>query len=97
MTETREKKHNVKKNEIMILDLPLLMYRICSVWPFETPQRPRITLSDEEALALAPESSALARMVESQVVIRTSHIRQNIIWKNRMSKHDRKKRTGGKK
>lgn len=58
----------------------LLMYQIvASSPPAKTPSAPRITLSNEEAFALAPEPTALTRMIKAQVVVRADHIREDII------------------
>lgn len=65
---------------IIATSCQLLMHPIAaSSPPAETPSAPEITLSNEEAFALAPESTTLTGVIKAQVVVRADHIRKNII------------------
>lgn len=48
------------------------------------PQTPHsaleITLSNEEAITLAPESTALARVVKAEVIVGASNVGENVIY-----------------
>ena len=63
--------------------LSLLMYRIAASSPPTKPHSAlEITLSNEEAITLAPESTALARVVKAEVIVGASNVGENVIYES---------------